>query len=496
MDSKRRVGVFFCLLLLISGISCSKNDDASTWQTQYDLGLRFLEDGNYQEAIIAFNAAIEIDPNSSDAYIGRGNAYMLSGETQENLTAAQADYQKVIELDETNEKAWLGLAEVTFKSIGVEAAVEVLQKAQDRMPGEMFDNNIMFMLDRYMDELIEGWQKEIKGLIENGNYDYARELLLSFMERAEDKRLQETLTELDDMVAELLIGRINELIQSGAYDEAGDMLKKEGDILNKDTYDRIAEEIERRNSWEEEGRTVVIVSTTDELKNALEKYTHNSVIIPAPGAVFEVGTPWGDWSLNDSFYLHDLTDVIIWGDGTTELICKNIIVPVVQIENCTDVFLHGLILGHDPEVNGEYGFECPDGSDVLHIYADTGISKITVENCDLYGCGFCGVNTGINTELFMKKSVIHDCSMKIVSIYGKTIFDDCSFIHNAYAYPELAETTLADLMTFKSPYAIETYNKPLIFNRCVFENNLHPYFIAPDAQCEFNDCVFNGNAWG
>ena len=35
-------------------------------QTQYALSVRFLSEGNYQEAVLAFTAAIEIDPKQPD----------------------------------------------------------------------------------------------------------------------------------------------------------------------------------------------------------------------------------------------------------------------------------------------------------------------------------------------------------------------------------------------------------------------------------------------
>ena len=35
------------------------------WQGQYDLGIRLLGEGKYEEAIIAFTAAIEIAPSRS-----------------------------------------------------------------------------------------------------------------------------------------------------------------------------------------------------------------------------------------------------------------------------------------------------------------------------------------------------------------------------------------------------------------------------------------------
>lgn len=57
-------------------------DDAPTWQEQYDLGIRYLSEGNYEEAIIAFTAAIEIDPKQPDAYLGLADVYVAQDDTE------------------------------------------------------------------------------------------------------------------------------------------------------------------------------------------------------------------------------------------------------------------------------------------------------------------------------------------------------------------------------------------------------------------------------
>ena len=60
----------FCLIFVLTITqlcSCSKSPEEQ-WQEQYDLGVRYLSEGNYEEAVIAFTAAIEIDPNQVDAY--------------------------------------------------------------------------------------------------------------------------------------------------------------------------------------------------------------------------------------------------------------------------------------------------------------------------------------------------------------------------------------------------------------------------------------------
>lgn len=105
------------------------NSEQTTWQEQYDLGIRYLSEGNYEEAIIAFTAAIEIDPKQAPAYVGRGNAYILSGKTEENLAAAHANYEMAIKLDEACEEAYLGLAKLYMKSENTEKALEILSQA-------------------------------------------------------------------------------------------------------------------------------------------------------------------------------------------------------------------------------------------------------------------------------------------------------------------------------------------------------------------------------
>ena len=102
------------------------------WQEQYDLGIRYLSNGNYEEAIIAFTAAIEIDPKQAPAYVGRGNAYVGLGGTEGNLTAAQVDYEKAIELDKTLAKAYLGLADIYIQQEQYEQALKILQEGLEQ----------------------------------------------------------------------------------------------------------------------------------------------------------------------------------------------------------------------------------------------------------------------------------------------------------------------------------------------------------------------------
>ena len=121
--------------LVLGLCACGQSAEAK-WQEQYDLGVRYLSEGNYEEAIIAFTAAIDIDPKRPAGFVGRGDAYALSGDTEDNLSAAQADYEAAIALDETLPGGWLGLADVYIRQGDYDKALETLREGLDKTGGD------------------------------------------------------------------------------------------------------------------------------------------------------------------------------------------------------------------------------------------------------------------------------------------------------------------------------------------------------------------------
>ena len=83
---KKLFSILLAALLLLTLAACSKAPEADSadgapgWQTQYDLGVRYLSEGNYEEAILAFEAAIKIDPKNADAYRKLAEAYEKTGD--------------------------------------------------------------------------------------------------------------------------------------------------------------------------------------------------------------------------------------------------------------------------------------------------------------------------------------------------------------------------------------------------------------------------------
>ena len=172
---KKNLTLAICALVLAIFVACTgiPSNMEMNYQDYYDLGVRYFEEGNYEEAIIAFTAAIEIDPKQAPAYVGRGDAYVLSGETDENLTAAQADYETAIELDETNVDAYLGLADVYIQQGNYNEALEILRIGVGKVGDSQTIADKIAVVEAELNSKSEEIVDVTFSRYENGLYEYA-----------------------------------------------------------------------------------------------------------------------------------------------------------------------------------------------------------------------------------------------------------------------------------------------------------------------------------
>ena len=101
---KRVLPVLLVVLLL-----CGCGEAAKSWQEEYDLGVRYLSEGNYDEAILAFEAAIEIDPKRAEAYLSLADVYVAQGD----LDAAREVLDRAVEAVGENEEVLAKIEEIT-----------------------------------------------------------------------------------------------------------------------------------------------------------------------------------------------------------------------------------------------------------------------------------------------------------------------------------------------------------------------------------------------
>ncbi|MDD3429341.1 MAG: tetratricopeptide repeat protein [Oscillospiraceae bacterium] len=121
--------IFLVLMIGLTFCSCSKASAENNWKQQYDLGVKYLSSGNYDEAIIAFTAAIEIDPKRSDAYTGLVDVYFV-----------QNNYEKAAEV--------LSQGEPYFEEQQLQRYRQALDLLENNKQG-VFITDLKFDLDRY-----------------------------------------------------------------------------------------------------------------------------------------------------------------------------------------------------------------------------------------------------------------------------------------------------------------------------------------------------------
>ncbi|MBE9503104.1 MAG: tetratricopeptide repeat protein, partial [Proteobacteria bacterium] len=104
-------------------------NDSTGWS---NLGWAYMGKGNYDEAIVSFNTAVELNPKNENALQGRGWTYLYKG----NFNEAMRDFNKTIEFikptDKSNLKESLRGKALSYLGIGdSETAINLIKKAKE-----------------------------------------------------------------------------------------------------------------------------------------------------------------------------------------------------------------------------------------------------------------------------------------------------------------------------------------------------------------------------
>ena len=181
---KRVIAVILAAAMALTLCACGKRgadaepSDAPTWQEEYDLGVRYLSEGDYEQAIIAFTAAIEIDPKRAEAYLGLSDAYTAAGDPDaarkalEDGLAATDDPELQARLDALAEEAGnlTGQPPFTLQDLedwGYPYGIDVYElKAQ----GAIYDYEGYETIDQWITRNLENCQSDIQ----SGEYERNR----------------------------------------------------------------------------------------------------------------------------------------------------------------------------------------------------------------------------------------------------------------------------------------------------------------------------------
>ena len=88
--------------ILAGGIVYKRVADPGNAREAFDAGMRLVTATRYDQAIMNFNRAVDLQPNFADAYRMRGRAYVA----ESNADQAIRDFNEAIRLDSKLAIAW------------------------------------------------------------------------------------------------------------------------------------------------------------------------------------------------------------------------------------------------------------------------------------------------------------------------------------------------------------------------------------------------------
>ena len=164
----KRCLLVLTVLFLLTG--CQKK---MTAQDYFDLGEKYLTEANYEEAIVAFTKAIELEPREIGAYEKLAGAYTAQGNTEQALKT-------------------LNKAVSVYEGLSKEEHTEEQKAAYERIQAAANTLSVKMTLEAEYRDLLKQLKEKMTGDVENfGNSDFGSKLLLG----EEFNSLTENLTE-------------------------------------------------------------------------------------------------------------------------------------------------------------------------------------------------------------------------------------------------------------------------------------------------------------
>ena len=113
--------------------------------------------------------------------------------------------------------------------------------------------------------------------------------------------------------------------------------------------------------------------------------------------------------------------MLIRGEGNSRIVVEPRYAFCLNFQNCEQIEIRNLTIGH---TEGGY---CQGG-----VIGVQGGWRVSLQNCDLYGCGTYGLELNDARDFSMYRSVIHDCTYGIMTLNNVEFakFEQCDFFRN------------------------------------------------------------------
>ncbi|MCD7804360.1 MAG: tetratricopeptide repeat protein [Oscillospiraceae bacterium] len=226
---KKLLSIILAILLTVTLFtSCAETSEALV-SMYLNMGEKYLLDLNYEEAIVYFNKVIEVEPRNSRAYMGAAEAYVGLGDTESAIELLKTALdvfsddedvtiellEMLIEIDPTTSEWYITLADIYEGRGDTDSAVAVLSDAVDSVTDG--DSKIT-ILQRLigLDAANVDWYLELAQVyVDSSNRTSAISILRQGMDRVGDDK-----TELYDKLIEIDSGTTQWYFElAGVYED-------------------------------------------------------------------------------------------------------------------------------------------------------------------------------------------------------------------------------------------------------------------------------------
>lgn len=132
----------------------------------YKKGVSLMADEKMDDAVRAFEGALQVDPGHVDSLLKLGYARFHMGD----LAGSMNDYNKVHEIDVTNSDAWNLKGLIYYKQKNYEKALECVEKSIDTNPTDgmaWYNKGCYYSLLNHIPESIEALKRSIEIDVKN-----------------------------------------------------------------------------------------------------------------------------------------------------------------------------------------------------------------------------------------------------------------------------------------------------------------------------------------
>ena len=182
-----------------------------------------------------------------------------------------------------------------------------------------------------------------------------------------------------------------------------------------------------------------------------------------------------------------LSNIEIRGTDMTQVVVETGDECIFYVESSDNICFDNLTIGH--ELQDYQNSFCPAA--VISIFDSYDIS---IEMCDIYGCGNKGFVASQSQNLSVFATTIRDCSKSIAQLNESDVcFLACTFSGNGYyQYPS---NYAFDTMTYTKDKSVD-----IICRYCNFTDNKNPELIDLTEKYHtvnalFEDCRYNNNSF-